>query len=459
MPANSTQQINFNVIPRVTDRFRVGVTATFGDRNQHLKTVQFGDMVHLLLPVRDFRPIDNPYLPGTPLRSNSTIFYGREPLFNFIADNAGGWSQRNVLIMIGQRRTGKTSLLLRLEKHLPDNLLPVYIDCQSLGVVPGIANFFHDLAWLISDSLAMREIELSVPDLAEWEADPTGLFQRKVIPKAQSLLPEKTILLLVFDEFEVFENLVDDGILPSTIFSFLRHLMQHSVGLSFIFVGTRRLEEMSADYWSVLFNIALYARIDYLSEASAIRLITEPVAPDLIYDDLALDKIYRVTAGHPYFLQLVCYTLVKQANDRRTGYVTISDVNDGLDEMLSLGEVHFAYLWQRASFTERAILTAVSHMDADLAFYPEDFIDYLEQVGIYLNPMDVTNALHALMEKEIMREVTQGATTQYELKIGLVGLWVAKHKSLSKLVTISPDNLHAQNGNSQKAKRPLPQKE
>lgn len=458
LPANSTQQINFNIIPRVTDRFRVGVTATFDDRNQHQKIVQFGDMVHLLLPVRDFRPINNPYLPGTPLRSSSTIFYGREPLFNFIADNAGGWSQRNVLILIGQRRTGKTSLLLRLEKHLPDNLLPVYIDCQSLGVVPGMANFFHDLAWLISDSLAMREIDLGVPELSAWEADPTGLFQRHLIPKAQSLLPEKTILLLVFDEFEVFENLVDDGILPPTIFSFLRHLMQHSEGLSFIFVGTRRLEEMSADYWSVLFNIALYARIDYLSEKSAILLITEPVAPDLIYDDLALDKIYRVTAGHPYFLQLVCYTLVKQANDRRTGYVTISDVNNGLDEMLSLGEVHFAYLWQRASFTERAILTAVSHMDADLAFHPEDFIDYLEQVGVYLNPMDVTNALHLLVEKEIMREVAQGAITQYELKIGLVGLWIAKHKSLSKLVTLSPDNL-AKNGKSQKAKRPLSHKE
>lgn len=120
----------------------------------------------------------------------------------------------------------------------------------------------------------------------------------------------------------------------------MRHLMQHSEGLSFIFVGTRRLEEMSADYWSVLFNIALYERITYLSEDAAIRLITEPVAPDLVYDDLAIDKILRVTAGHPYFVQLVCYTLVQRANSERTGYVTISDVNAGLDEMLSLGEVH-----------------------------------------------------------------------------------------------------------------------
>ncbi len=450
LPPNSTRQVNFDITPQVSDRFRVSVTATFDDRNQRSKVMAFGDMVHLLLPVRDFKPIDNPYLPGTPLRSNSSVFYGRKPLFHFIADNAGGWSQRNVLILIGQRRTGKTSLLLRLEQQLPDNLLPVYIDCQSLGVVPGMANFFHDLAWFISDALAMRDIELAVPDVPIWENNPTGEFQRQFLPQAQALLPEKTILLLVFDEFEALENLVNDHILPPTIFSFLRHLMQHSEGLSFIFVGTRRLEEMSADYWSVLFNIALYARIDYLSEQSAISLITEPVAPDLIYDDLALDKILRATAGHPYFLQLVCYALVKQANERRTGYVTISDVNDGLDEMLSLGEVHFAYLWQRSTPTERALLTAVAHLDSDLAFHPEDLMDFLEQYGIYLNPIEVTSALNQLTEREIMREVTQGATTQYELKIGLVGLWIAKHKSISKLLAMFVETAPLSNGEQKK---------
>ena len=458
LPADSPRQVNFHIVPKVSDRFRVGVSATFDDRNQRSKVVAFGDMVHLLLPIRDFSPIENPYLPGTPLRSNSSIFYGRQQLFNFIADNAGGWSQRNVLILIGQRRTGKTSLLLRLEKMLPENLLPVYIDCQSLGVIAGMANFFHDLAWLISDALAMREIDLPVPDLPAWESDPTGEFQRRFIPLAQSFLPEQTTLLLVFDEFEAFENLVDDGILPPTIFSFMRHLMQHSEGLSFIFVGTRRLEEMSADYWSVLFNIALYARIDYLSEQSAIPLIAEPVAPDLIYDDLAIDKILRATAGHPYFLQLVCYTLVKQANDRRTGYVTISDVNDGLDEMLSLGEVHFAYLWQRSTPTERALLTAVSHMDADLAFHPEDLMEFLEPYNIFLNPIEVTTALHLLVEREIMREVTQGATNQYELKIGLVGLWIVKHKSISKLHTMFVEGTHVTNGDGQKGNRALPKK-
>lgn len=164
------------------------------------------------------------------------------------------------------------------------------------------------------------------------------------------------------------------------------------------------------------------------------RLVQEPVSPDLIYDDLALDKVLRVTAGHPYFLQLVCYTLVKRANDQRSGYVTISDVNATLDEMLSLGEVHFAYLWQRSSHTERALLTAVSHlMDRHTTFHPEDLMQYLAPYDFKIEAADITAALNRLVERDIMREVPEGVTTLYELRIGLVGLWTAKNKSLSRL--------------------------
>ncbi len=434
LPPGRVREVSFIITPRVTDRFRLGMTVTYSDRNDSSRSIAFGDMVHLLPPVRDYTTIVNPYTPGTPLRQDSLLFYGREDLFEFISENTGHRSYRNVQILVGQRRTGKTSALLRLEDHLPDHLLPVYIDCQSLGVVPGMPALLEELSWYISDALSKRGIQVDVPDLSAWEQDPTRLFQRQFLPYIISLLPEGTTLILVFDEFEAFETLVAEGILPSTFFTYLRHLMQHSEQLNFIFVGTRRLEEMTSDYWSVLFNIALYRKIGFLSEAATLRLISEPVSPGLIYDDLALDKIMRVTAGHPYFLQLVCYTLVKQANVERSGYVTISHVNAAVDEMLSLGEVHFAYLWQRSTVAERTILAAVAHlMDHTLPFHPEVIVQLLEPYDIHLDPAEITGALSSLVKRDILREVTEEAKSLYEVKLGLVVLWVAKNKSLSKL--------------------------
>ncbi|MCB8946005.1 MAG: AAA family ATPase, partial [Ardenticatenaceae bacterium] len=416
---NRDRQISFTIEPKINENFRISLTLTYDDRNQQDKVLAFGDMVHLLPPTREFRPIPNPYMPGTPLRQNSPIFVGRKHLFNFIAENIGQEAQRNVLMLIGQRRTGKTSVLLRLDQHLPPTLLPVYVDCQSLGITPGMPAFLHDIAWLIADALANRDIEIDVPDIEEWQHNPTGRFRRQFLTQILAQLPSDTTLVFVFDEFEAIEQLVTDKILPPTIFPYLRHLMQHSERLGFIFVGTSRLEEMSADYWSVLFNIALYQKISYLRDESAIELITRPVAPDLVYDDLALDKILRVTAGHPYFVQLVCYTLIKRANAQRTAYVTISDVNAALDEMLRLGEVHFAYLWQRSSFTERAILTAVSHLlDPDRPFHAALAAQQLEGYNIHLDPHDVTLALNTLVERDIMREITEQGSTLYQLKIG-----------------------------------------
>lgn len=435
LPPGRERQIRFKIEPQVEDRFRVIISLTYDDRNRRDKKVAFADMVNLLPPVREFSPIMNPYLPGTPLRKESPLFYGREALFEFIVENTGLQNQRNVLMLVGQRRTGKTSILLRLEDHLPAQILPVYIDCQSLGVTPGIASLLQEFAWYIADALSGRGLSCPVPESEAWQSDPGRLFQREFLPMTRSLLPAETVLLLIFDEFEAFEAMVADGILPPTVFPFLRHLMQHSEWMSFIYVGTRRLEEMSADYWSVLFNTALYRKIDYLSETDAIRLICEPVSPAIVYDDLAIDKILRVTAGHPYFLQLVCYTLVKHANQHQSGYVTISDVNAALDEMLRLGEVHFAYLWQRSSHAERALLSAVAHLtDRNEPLHPATLIEYLQSFSIELDPAEVTRALNRLVQRDILREEASDGFALYDLRIGLVGLWVRQNKSLSRLL-------------------------
>lgn len=428
------RQVQFRIKPKADERFRIVFKLTYDDRHGRDKKLAFADMVHLLPPVRDFSRIRNPYSPGMPLRGTSTVFFGRKELFEFINQNTVTESLQTVLILVGQRRTGKTSALLRLDQHLPERLLPVYIDCQSLGVTPGMPALFQDLAWGISDAFASQGYDLDVPDPSNWQVDPAGHFQREFLEKARQQLPNDSVILLIFDEFEIFENLVNDGILPRTFFTFLRHLMQHGKGLSFIFAGTHRLEEIGTDYWSVLFNTALYRRISFLSTEAAIRLIRDPVSPNITYDDLAVDKILRVTAGHPYFLQLVCYTLVRRANEERDGYITISDVNSALDEMLRLGEVHFAYLWQRSNYVEKALLAASSRlMDYETPFRPADLVQYLEQYSIHLNPAEVTAGLNRLVEREIMWEIAAEGVLLYELRIGLVGLWVAKNKSLSHL--------------------------
>ena len=159
---------------------------------------------------------------------------------------------------------------------------------------------------------------------------------------------------LLFDEFEELQRRVEDGRLQPEIFQFLRNLMQHDSRVDFVFSGTHKLEELGAEYWSILFNIAAYKPITFLSDDDMLRLIRNPIADyNLEYDPLAEERIIKVTAGHPYFSQLVLHEMVVLHNETQRSYMTVMDVDNGLERIVERGEAHFKFIWSESSEEER----------------------------------------------------------------------------------------------------------
>jgi hypothetical protein len=435
LPAGRSALVELHVsaTPSV-DHFRAEFGITFDDRERRGKSLAFADIVHLLQPAAEFQPIPNPYAPGTPLSPGSPIFFGREDLFQFISENMAGLARQNILVLIGQRRTGKTSFLQQLPTRLGGDYLPVYVDGQSLGVDPGMANFFYDLALAIIDALAEQGIEVAEPELESFQESPSRTFERALLPIVFEAIGGRQLLLL-FDEFEELEMRVKSGRLEPTIFSYFRHLMQHGGELGFIFVGTHRLEALTSDYWSIFFNIALYKHVAFLDEQAARKLIIEPVAEQgLLYDDLAVDKMLRMTAGHPYFLQLTCHALVSHANRERRGYLTIQDVNDVLSEMVELGEAHFSFLWEQSSPEEQLILASLTRLlDQEPTVTAAQVTELLTERGVSIDVRDTSEALRHLEERDIVREA-RGQPPRYEYKVKLVRLWVEQYKALGRVV-------------------------
>ena len=68
----------------------------------------------------DPQPHVNPYIAGSPI-TGTEMFYGREDVFSFIKRNLTGLHRDTPIVLYGQRRTGKTSVLYQLHRHLdPD---------------------------------------------------------------------------------------------------------------------------------------------------------------------------------------------------------------------------------------------------------------------------------------------------------------------------------------------------
>ncbi|HEU5375787.1 MAG TPA: ATP-binding protein [Ktedonobacteraceae bacterium] len=385
--------------------------------------------------------IDDPYTTGTPIR-DKRMCYGREEELAYLQDNLTRTTVRNLLVLYGQRRAGKTTLLYQLANS--PALTPhvsVLVDLQSLtyGLTPG--NFFLKIAHAIYKKL--RSQGLCPPSLERAEfvgqtgvpADPQFAFDC-FLDEVEPLLHERKLILLL-DEFEVLEDQMNRGKLQPEIFEYLRSLMQRREYMHFLLSGTNHIEKLTREYWSVFFNIAAhYLLPSHITQAGAEALITEPVQGSLEYDPLAVAEIRRLTADQPYLIHLVCRSLVDHCNRQQKNYATLNDVNEVLSEVMEIGKIHFHWLWERIDPFAQILLLIIAGGSRDEArqFSFTEIIEIYQQQGIACSRDKLIDSLKQLLEKNVI-EMDEGANQEdvfddarYRVSIGLFRQWL-RHRS------------------------------
>lgn len=199
--------------------------------------------------------------------------------------------------------------------------------------------------------------------------------------------------------------------------------------VDFVFSGTHRLEDLSADYWSILFNIAAYKPITFLDQTEVQRLMTEPIAQyGITYDPLAADRIIQVAAGHPYFTQLILHEMMVYHNESRRSYLTSADVDKVLERILERGEAHFKHIWAESSPAERDVLSALTELTqrGDSAA-THDLQVFLQERGRQ-SADNWRSELDSLVAREILSQVDI-RSTRYRFKVDLVRLWIERSRS------------------------------
>ena len=99
----------------------------------------------------------NPYIAGAPVLEQR-MFFGREDVFSWIERSLSGKFVDHILVLHGQRRVGKTSVLKHLPNRLPERYIPIFIDLQGRTNTT-LPRFLWWLAREIS-----RALELEKPD-------------------------------------------------------------------------------------------------------------------------------------------------------------------------------------------------------------------------------------------------------------------------------------------------------
>jgi HEAT repeat protein len=426
--------VEIRIKPSKKKAFRVKFEIVWDDFEKTQKSMVFADRVSFIAIPKEFRYIPNPYITGGPIKPRSKeMFFGREDVFRFVSENLSSTSQKNVLILQGERRTGKTSILYQIPEVLGEDYICVFMDGQEFGAST-LEYFFYKMAKLTAAACKKEGLEVSVPEKSRFEEDPWYMFKDIFLEDLKPLLGEKSIAIL-FDEFEALEHAVLGGNLNPQVFNYVRNLMQHEDKLVFIFAGVHRLEEMMENYWGVMFNIAMYWKISFLEEEETRKLISDPVLEyNMIYDDIALEKMVRATASHPYFVQLLCRFLVNRHNHEKKNYVTVQDVNEELANVIEKAKPHFDYIWTLSSPYEKLIMSLlVANLRVRNIVTRKDLLAECERLKISVNKKTVTKALSKLVDKDILKMMTNGAV-HYDFKVDFIRMWVERYHPLSKLL-------------------------
>jgi hypothetical protein len=271
-------------------------------------------------PVR--RPRLNPYVVGAPVFDNG-MFVGRADLIARVVDSL----RLNSVLLSGERRIGKTSLLYHLKRRLREvddpsrAFFPVSVDLAGVREDRLFATIAEDLA----QELRALKGAIGPSDLTEPVCDDSDLGRglRSIALNLATLCPEKTprIVLLIdeADELNAFEPATNHRLRRLLTAACTPHVAAVLAGAAI----ARDWDRAGSPWYSFLEEIT----IGPLTRDEGRRLIVEPLAGTLDLDEGVVERILALTGSKPFLIQKVCSALVDRMTELGQRRATVADVD------------------------------------------------------------------------------------------------------------------------------------
>ncbi|RKZ82229.1 MAG: hypothetical protein DRR19_21030 [Candidatus Parabeggiatoa sp. nov. 1] len=368
----------------------------------------------------------NPYVIGNSV-GNSDAFVGRADILREVS-HVLRHSQQNAIVLYGQRRIGKTSLLRELEAKLPREgaYTPIFFDLQDKAQQP-LQQVLRELARKISEGWQKGKPNLGT--------DPEMTFGEVWLPELlkKNLPPDKSLVLL-FDEFDVLADPESEQA-GAAFFPYLRDLLTiDPKRLNFVFVIGRKVDDLAHIALSLFKGIPSKA-VSLLNREDTVKLVRlSETNKSLNWTDKAIEKVWQLTSGHPYLTQGLCSRVWDNIYDNKPDdelpTVTLQNVETAISDTLATSDNAFRWLWDGLPPAERLVISALATADAS-AITEKKLEDHLlYNIEVPVGCIKVPYALRILQEWDLI-ELVEGC---YRFRVELLRRWIAKNKPLSWLL-------------------------
>jgi hypothetical protein len=373
------------------------------------------------------KEIENPYVFGVPIKEYLGVFVGRSDVFNKIEQLLLA-PLRPPLFLYGQRRMGKTSLLLNLAHTLPSKILPLFVDCQALSGSKNYAEILYRMVNLMRISTKKANSQDIPPlSLENMPFDSPFLAFNLWLDQFDKILEKNNrMALIIFDEFETLDDIFwYSEIIPDDFLKFLRHIIQHRQNFRILISGSHSLLEI--EKWAGYLVNTQTIKLGYLQDKEARHLIETPVRDfPLIYQPAAVKNILELTRGHPALIQMLCFELVQFKNNQPLSQrynASPEDVEACVPSALQNGVFFFQDIRTQLQIDGLHMLA----MLAQLGHYGWISVDAWRKA--YPNNFDPN--LQKILDRDLIEPVFENG---YSFQIELVRRWIEMHAQNNTLV-------------------------
>lgn len=293
------------------------------------------------------------------------------------ADLARAMENGERLFVFSERRMGKTSLVMRALDGLPaDRYLKIYVD---LWPTDSAGSFTRRLAQAFAERLESRIEQrlqaftryisrlrpvLSVDDLGKPtlsvgvgdSRDPAPELEEVLAAPARAATDRALRLVIVFDEFQrVFEY--ESDLVERT----LRSAVQAQPDVAFIFLGSRKhlLQSMLLDQSRPLYRAGGHYPLGPIATVHWRPFIRERFAQgERAIDDLVIDHLCSLTAGHPFYTQHLCHAAWELCE--RGGAADVDLVEEALSLLLARERHAYSAQWEALTLNQRRLLVGLA---------------------------------------------------------------------------------------------------
>jgi len=358
----------------------------------------------------------NPYVIGNSV-GNSPAFVGRDDVLREVL-NVVRHDNQNAIILFGQRRIGKTSVLRELEARLPKegDCLPVFFDLQD-HAKQSLGQVLQTLANKISERLPNVNSNLASP--------PEQNFQTWLA----KISPEKKLVMLL-DEFDAMASNQQQ---TTKFFIYLRDLLENldKKRINFVLAVGRNATDLN-DIAGYLSKSISGKRISLFKYEDTVKLIHLAKANNsLRWSKEAVKHVWQQTNGHPFITQCLCHTVWNSAYENKpvqAPEIALEHVDKAIPDTLEKSEFSFEWLWAGLGPAEQLVAAALASAGAEPRS-EKQLKQLLHDSGVRIVIQELKNAPQILQNWDLIEPTEAG----YRFRVELLRQWIAENKPLEQM--------------------------